>query len=185
MISSKLIPPRPGLRKSQPAARIAEIEMAGENPGLAVQPGDRVLHVAVIDPIGEGANELDGIDSLPMQMAGVEIEAEFLAVVQRLESPFGRIEVKGDFRGVNFQGELHAAFAKHVENRIEAFGEQLETGIQHLRGHGRKRIIEMPDARAGESVYDADAELLGGRAVFFSSSAARALTPAGSPSPQT
>ena len=43
----------------------------------------------------------------------------------------------------------------------------------------------MPDARSGETVDHADAQLrCAARAAFFMSSAARVFTPAGSPSPQ-
>ena len=47
------------------AARIAEVEVAGQNAAAAVERDDRVLHVDVIDAVGERADELDRIDSLP------------------------------------------------------------------------------------------------------------------------
>ena len=41
---------------------------------------------------------------------------------------FRRVDIEGDFRWVNFERKLNAAFAKHIENRIESLGQQVEPG---------------------------------------------------------
>ena len=68
------------------AARVAEVKVAGQNAGAAVEERDRIFHVHVIDAIREGANEFHRVDALPEQMAGIEVEAEFFAVVERFEA---------------------------------------------------------------------------------------------------
>ena len=105
--------------------------MAGQNPAAAVERDDRVLDVDVINPIGKGAQKLDRIDPLPEQMAGIEIEAELFAAVERLERSLGGVQVEGDLRRMNFQGEPHAALAEDVQNRIEPLGQQIEAGVDH------------------------------------------------------
>ena len=72
---------------------------------------DGVLHVHVVDAVGEGADELDRVDALPEQVAGVEVEAELGPVVEGLEGRLGRVDVEGDLGGMDFQAELHAALA--------------------------------------------------------------------------
>ncbi len=134
--------------------------MAGQDAGATVEGDDAVLHVDVEDPIGEPANELDRIDALPEQVAGVEIEAELLPIVQRFQGSLGRVEVEGDFRGVDLQGELHPAFAEHVQDGVEPLGQQLEAVLDRLGRDGRERVEQVPDAGAGETVDDAHAEFL-------------------------
>ena len=162
MISSKFTPPWPSERKSQPRCGSPKFEWLAKDAAAAVERHDRVLHVDVVDAVGERADELDRIDALPDQVARIEIEAELLAVVQRIERPLGRVQVEGDFRRMHLQGKLHAALAEHVENRVEPLGQQLETVVDHLGRNGRERIQQRPDARSGEAVDHADAQLLRG-----------------------
>ena len=92
----------------------------------------------------------------------------------RFERPLGRVEVEGDLGRMHFQGELHAALAEHVENRIEPLGEQLEAGVDHRlaapagTSTSRCQMLEpvKPLTTPTPSFWAA-------RAVFFSSSAAR------------
>ena len=58
--------------------RVAKIEMACQNSRPAVERRDGVLDMYVIDPLGKGADEFDWIDTLPMQMARIEIKSKFL-----------------------------------------------------------------------------------------------------------
>ena len=162
MISSKFTPPRPSERKSQPRRGSPKFRWLDKDAAAAVERHDRVLHVDVVDAVGERADELHRIDALPDQVAGVEVEAELLAVVQRLQGPLGRVQVEGDLGRVHLQGELHAALAEHVEDRVEPLGQQLEAVVDHRRRDRRERIEQVPDARAGEAVDHAHAELLGG-----------------------
>src|SRR5262245_9963213 len=106
----------------------------------------------VIDPIGEAANELDGVDPLPNQVAGIEVEAKLLTMPDRFERSFGTVKVEGNFSRVNFQRETDAALGEDVENRIPTIGELLVTVVNHLLRHRRERVEQVPDARAGEPV---------------------------------
>ena len=103
MISSKFDAAASGRAEVPAAARIAEIQMAGQNAAAAVERDDRVLDVDVVNPVGERAHELDRIDPLPEQMAGIEVEAELLALVECLERPLGRVHIEGDFGRMHFQ----------------------------------------------------------------------------------
>ena len=123
----------------------------------------------------------DGIDPLPVEMAGVEVEAEFFAMVERLERSFGGENIEGDLGRVDFQREFHAALAEHVQDRVPAFGEQSSKPASIMSGGtGGKSHEQVPDAAAGEAVDDCDAELRWppGRSVLISS-AARWRTPSG------
>ena len=54
-------------------------------PRLSVERRNRVFHVHVIDAVGKGANELDRINTLPVQVAGIKVEAKFFAIIERLK----------------------------------------------------------------------------------------------------
>ncbi len=149
------------------AARIAEVQMAGQDSALAVQPDDCILHVYVEDPLGELADEAGRVHSLPDQMAGIEIEAELRTVIQGLQGPLGRVQVEGDFRRMHLQRELHAALGKDVQDRVEPLGEQFEAFVDHRRRDGRKAVEQVPNARTGEAVDDADSQLPGGPGGVF------------------
>ena len=102
----------PSQRAEIPAAtRIAEVQMTREYPVKAVERDQSILHVNVEDPIGKPANELGRIDSLPNQMAGIEVETKLRDGYPSSESPFGGVDVEGDFRRMHFQRELHFASA--------------------------------------------------------------------------
>ncbi len=86
-------------------------------PVLPFKRRDGVLDVHMVDPIGERSDELDRINALPVQVAGIEVEAEFLAMIQGFKRTFGRVEVERDFRRMYFQGKLDATFAEtHPES---------------------------------------------------------------------
>ena len=61
------------LIESEGAARIAEVQVAGENSVVAVQRDNRIFHVYVVDPVGELADEPGRVHALPDQMTGIEI----------------------------------------------------------------------------------------------------------------
>ena len=131
-------------------------------PALAVERPRGVLDVHVVDPVGEGPDELDRVDELPEQVAGVEVEAELGPVVERLQGHLGRVDVEGDLGRVDLQAELDAALLEDVEDRVPALGQELEAGVDHRVGDRRERVEQVPDRRAGEAVDDLDAQLLRG-----------------------
>ena len=115
-------------------------------PLPAVERDDRVLDVHVVDAVVERADELHGVDALPVEVAGVEVEAELLAAAERVERPLGGDDVEGDLGGMHLQREPHAALGEHVEDRIPALGELREAGVDHRLGHRRERVEQVPDA---------------------------------------
>lgn len=149
------------------ASGVTEGEVAAEDTGASIEGDGSIFHVDVVDAIREGANEIDGIDTLPDEVAGVEVEAEFLAPVECLECAFGGVEVEGDFGGVNFEGEFDATVFEDVENWVPAFGEELEAAFDHGFGGGREVVEEVPDGGSGKSVDDADVEFLCGAGCVF------------------
>src|SRR5580692_803865 len=100
--------------------------MTRENPRAAVQRYAGVLHVHVVNAVRKEADEFGRIDPLPQQVAGVEVESEFLAAVERLDRALSRIDIECDLGRMNFQREFDPAFLKYVENRIPALGQQGE-----------------------------------------------------------
>src|SRR5262245_5158682 len=141
--------------------------MARKDPRAAIERYTGILHVHVIDAIREETNKLRRINTLPQQVAGIEIETELLAGVERIDRALGGVDVEGDFGRVYFQRELHAAFLEYVENRVPALGQQRETGVDHRARHRRKVVHEVPDARPGKAVDDTDAKFLCGAGGVF------------------
>ena len=68
---------------------------------------------------------------------------------------------------MNLEGKLDAAFLEDVEDRVPAVGEELEALVDHRVRHRRKRVQQVPDRRAGETVDDLDAQSLGGPGGVF------------------
>src|SRR6478736_3459541 len=99
----------------------------------------------MVNAVRKFAEELDRVNALPEQMAGVEIEAELFAIVEGLErSPRGH-QVERDLRRMHLERIPHAALAEHVEDRIPAIGELPEALDDHRVGHRREGIEQMPD----------------------------------------
>ena len=113
------------------AARIAKIEMAGQDARATVERHDRVFDVDVIDPVREGPQELDRINPLPQQMAGVEVETEFLATIDRRERLLGAVEIERDLGRMDFEREADAAIGEDVQDRVETLGEECVALVDH------------------------------------------------------
>ncbi len=154
-------------------------------PAATVELHDDVLHMHVIDAVVKRAQELDRVDALPQQVAGIEVETEFLAPLDGRQRALGGDQVEGDLGGMDFEGELHAALAEHVEDRMEPLGEQLEARVDHGSGVGGNEYSRCQMLEPVNPLTTPTPSRCAARAVFFSSSAARALTPAGLPSPHT
>lgn len=114
------------------------------------------MHVK--DAIGKAANELDRFDSLPVQMAGIEGEAEFFAAIECIENDFGGVDVEGDLAGVDFEGEADSAVASGIEYRMPLFGELFHGVGDEFGAWGRVACDVAPDGRAGESADDTGTE---------------------------
>ena len=107
------------------APGIAEVEVRSQDAAFAVERDGGVLDMAMVDAVGESAEEFDGIDALPVEVARVEVETEFLAAADRFEGAFGGVEVKGDLGRMDFEREFDAVLAVGVHDRIELISEKL------------------------------------------------------------
>ena len=57
------------------AARVTPRQMGAQDAVAAVEHPDRLLDVHVEDAVGIGVDEIDRVDHLPVEMAGVEVDA--------------------------------------------------------------------------------------------------------------
>src|SRR6266853_1379323 len=106
-------------RHEVPAARlIAEVQVRAENRPAAVEPLLRVLDVHVIDPVGEVERKLRRIEELMREVARVEVDAERVAVSDRVERLPRRDEVVRDLGRVHLQPELDALLVEDVHDRV-------------------------------------------------------------------
>ncbi len=95
-------------------------------------------------------------------MAGVKVEAELFAIIQRSQRSFRGVDVERDLGWVYFQCELDAAFLEHVQDRVPSFRQQLEAVVIHRFRRWREVVDQVPDAGAGEAVDHSDAHPLSG-----------------------
>src|SRR5689334_19883359 len=92
-----------------PAARVlAEVQVAAEDRATPVEALDRVLDVDVVDAVGELGDERGAVEELVLEVRRVEVDAEALAVVERVQRLARRHEVVGDLGRVDLERELHA-----------------------------------------------------------------------------
>src|SRR5207244_9454774 len=84
--------------------------------------------VYVKNTVGEAADELDRIDTLPVEVAGVEGEAKLLAPFDRLQSHFRAEKVESDLAGMHLEGEADAGLAARIQDRPPLPRERLEAG---------------------------------------------------------
>ncbi len=143
------------------AAGIARGPVAREDAAAAVEGEYGILHVDVIDAVREATQERDGVHALPVQVARVEGESEFFAVVEGVEHGLGAEQVEGDLARVDFEGELDAAVSGRVEDRVPIVGETFEAVFDHAGLGTRVAGHVRPDGGTRKARDDADAEFLG------------------------
>src|SRR5438105_3530566 len=115
----------------------------------------------MINAVWKAAQELDRINSLPVEVTGIKGEPELLPAAQRLQGHFRRIQVERDLAGMDLVSELDAAVAADIQDRIPFVREVLETSLHNgLSGHWIARHIR-PDRRAGKAADHGDPQLLG------------------------
>ena len=118
--------------------------------------------MAVKNPRAKGVDELHVIHALVAQMRWVIVEAEALVSLHRLNRPLGGGDIERDFRGVDFQREIDIGLVKLGQDRAETLREVVEPFLPVFLIGRRKGVDAVPDARTGETVDNANAELLGG-----------------------
>jgi len=137
------------------AAWVREVGMTSKNAyGPVAMTPPYVFHVNVEDAIGEVAEEFYVVDSLVTQVGGVIIEAEALVVFNRCQCSVGGSDVEGDFRGMDFQGEIDIHLVEGIEDGDPAFGKVLVALLVMSLCGGWECVEQVPDAGAGEAVYD-------------------------------
>ena len=55
---------------------------------------------------------------MPVQVAWIEVESKLLAVVQRLQSHLGGVNIEGDFRRMDLESEVHVSGLEGVEVEV-------------------------------------------------------------------
>ena len=116
----------------------------------------------VVDAIGEGVDELSRIDALPQEVARVEVEAESRVVADRFEGQLAGVEIERDFRRMDLERELHAAFLEDVQDGTPLFGEVVVALLDVVFRNGREGINPVPDRRTCKACHHLDAEALRG-----------------------
>ena len=129
----------------------------------------------VVDPVAELERELRGVEELRREVTRVEVDAERLAVADRVERLARRHEVVGDLGRMHLEPEANALGVEDVHDRPPPLRELLVAALDLRVVVRRERVDEMPDRRAGEAVHLRDAELRGGaRRVLHALGGARA-----------
>src|SRR5581483_12306676 len=108
------------------AARVAKVQVAAEDAGAAVAAYVGVLDMRVIDAIGEVAGKRGGVDPLVEEMAGVKVEPEGRAAIDRLERALSSVVIESDLCGMHLQPEPDTTLVELIEDGIPAFSEELE-----------------------------------------------------------
>ena len=86
-----------------------------------------------------------------LEVRRVEVDAEALAVVDRVQRLARGDEVVGDLGRVDLERELHALGVEDVDDRREALGELLVAALDLGEVVGRERVEHVPGRRAGEA----------------------------------
>ena len=96
------------------------------------------------------------------EMAGVEIDAEFRTIVNRIQRFARRDKIVCDFGGMHLQSEPRPFLLEHIHNRIPTPREILVSFFDLREIIWRERIEQVPNARAGETVDLMHAHFRGG-----------------------
>ena len=106
----------------------------------------------MIDTLAEIADEFDVVHALIAEVRRIVIESEALVISNRSQRALGGSDVECDFRGVDFEREIHIDFFKRIEDRQPALGEVLEAFFVILLRSWREGVDGMPDRGTGETV---------------------------------
>ena len=128
------------------ASRRAEVQVRGQDAGLAVQRERRVLHVHVVDAVRERLEELDRIHHLPVQVARVEVEPERLAVARRAFSARRAVTMS---KAISVGCTSSANLTPHLSNTsrigFQSLAKSLEALLDHLVADRREAVDHVPD----------------------------------------
>src|SRR5262249_8987595 len=126
----------------------------------AVERQCDVLDVNVRNAVGKAAEEFDRIDALPVEVTGIEREAELLTAAQRFQGHLGTEQVERNLARVYLEGELDAAISAHIQDRFPLAGKIVQACFDLPRTWGRIAGNSRPQRRASEATDDGDPQLL-------------------------
>src|SRR5687768_17026051 len=112
---------------------------------IAMSP-PRILHVAVINPFLERADEFHIVHPLVPQVRWIVVKAKALMPPHRLYRALGRSYVESDFGRVHFECKVHVHLVKLIENRPPPVREIIKPLLPIFLIRRRKGIDRMPDA---------------------------------------
>ena len=125
--------------------RLAEVEVPPENRAAPVEEAPRVLHVHVVDAVGELDRKRSRIEELVREMARIEVDPEAGPVADRIERPAGRDEVVGDLGRVHFEGEPNSLLVEDVDDRPPPLRELVVAALDRFEVVRRERVEHVPD----------------------------------------
>ena len=99
------------------------------------------------------------VHHLPEKMAGIEVESELLAVIQRFKGALRGHDIKSDFRGVHLKSEFHAVVLEDVKDRMPHLRKEIESVVDGLLRHRREAVKHVPDRRTGKAGHDFDPQI--------------------------
>lgn len=121
-----------------------------------------VLDVKHFDARVVEVDELDVVELLEDEVAGVEENVCAGMIADAVEKHFERGAVVEIFTGMDFEAEVDAGAIEGVENGEPALGELVEGGFDEAGGALRPGIDVGPGKRAGEGDVSFEAEIGGG-----------------------
>lgn len=120
-----------------------------------------VLDVKHFDAGVVEVDELDVVELLEDEVAGVEENVGAGMIADAVEKHFERGAVVEIFTGMDFEAEVDAGAIEGVENGEPALGELVEGGFDEAGGALRPGIDVGPGKRAGEGDVSFEAEIRG------------------------
>src|SRR3712207_4974755 len=154
--------PAPDRSEVPAPAVVAESEVRGKDAALSVESPECILDVGVVDTLWEAVDELHGIDELPVEVAGIEVEPESLAVADCFQRPLRGVDVVGDLGGVDLEGEPDALRVEDIEYGVPPLGEVSVPFVHLLLRRRREEVELVPDGGTGEARHDVHSEPGGG-----------------------
>ena len=128
-------------------------QLAAEDAGLGGRERPaHILHVDVKYAFAETVDELDVVDPLISQVAGVVVEAEALVAADSIDGALSGGNIEGNLGGMNLQGEVDILGVERVKDGAEAVAEILKPLVPVVLVGGRKGVDGVPDAGTSEPV---------------------------------
>src|SRR5262249_32962036 len=155
-------PAAAGTARIPAAPRIGVGQVGAEQTRSAIEGDGDVLDMDVVDPVGEPAEELHGIDALPVEVGRIKEEAELLASAEGIEDLLDGAEIEGELAGMRLGGGADPTLLTHIEVGRPGMDESAEGACDDSNARAGIPQDVGPDGRAGEPGHEVQAEFLGG-----------------------